>query len=329
MGSGVHAALTRLCSPAGNTSQLGCWVPDAGVKLGTCKRSYPIWRADPLLLADAAEIEFKFVVVDAQGGARWEPLEHNRKLSLEASELRVVADWGSTSTPHHTPQPEPPKPTGAVGSPPLPASAADRPADASAAAPPPPAAPERLIVVQHRLPIRLQQQPGGGWSLDWDESALLATSAQGGRHLMGSLNLEVLFVGCPDVHVPEEAHAEVRALLLEHSCVPVFLGSKLSDGHSAYATEVMWPLLHHQIPDRQAGGKGVDGARVSSLFDAYKKANDAFASTVKSLLRSNENVWVHSSPLLLVPSSLRKLGIPHDTIISLFLHTPFPSPEIW
>ena len=74
------------------------------------------------------------------------------------------------------------------------------------------------------------------------------------------------------MHVPEESQAEVRALLLSHSCVPVFLSATLGEGHSGYGTDVMWPLLHHQIPDRHCGGKGGDGARVTSLFDAYVKA---------------------------------------------------------
>ena len=43
----------------------------------------------------------------------------------------------------------------------------------------------------------------------------------------------------------------------------------LSGGHRA------------QIPDRHAGGKGGDGARVSTLYDAYVRANDVFAATVR------------------------------------------------
>ena len=54
----------------------------------------------------------------------------------------------------------------------------------------PPAVPrglvERLIVVQYVLPLRVNKAADGGWVVTWDDTSLLATSVQGGRHLMGS-----------------------------------------------------------------------------------------------------------------------------------------------
>jgi len=49
---------------------------------------------------------------------------------------------------------------------------------------------ERLLVVQQYLPFNVWRAEDGSWTGAWDEWALLATPAQGGRHLMGSLNIE-------------------------------------------------------------------------------------------------------------------------------------------
>ena len=46
------------------------------------------------------------------------------------------------------------------------------------------------------------------------------------------------------------------------------------------------------------------------------------------LLRQGDMVWIHNYPLLLVPQKLRAAA-PPNVVISLFLHTPFPSPEVW
>ena len=46
-----------------------------------------------------------------------------------------------------------------------------------------------------RLQFNVSQAADGSWSGEWDEWDLLVTSAHGGRHLMGSLDVEVIFVG--------------------------------------------------------------------------------------------------------------------------------------
>ena len=58
-------------------------------------------------------------------------------------------------------------------------------------------------------------------------------------------------------------------------------------------------------------------------------ANEAYASAVKHSLRAGDMVWAHSHQLLLLPSCLRHARIPPSCTVSFFLHTPFPSPEIW
>jgi len=396
----------------GETPQLGGWEPERGITMSTSEENYPIWRVEPLLLSEHnnGDVEFKFVVLGADGH-RWEPLPHNRRLALGGEEVQVIADWGSLdSLPPRTgrggapPLPsvvEQPSegisicashrrssgqltPIASCSSPTAaPAAAATAAGSAGSSASAVAAADAltreasggpsaRLLVVQHQLPFNVSRTPDGTWWGSWDDGSLLATSVQGGRHLMGSLDLEVVFIGVPKLpagsaDLDAQEQAALQSLLREKSCIAVFLPSQLSSAHCSYSFTVLWPLLHNQVPDQHAGGQGGDGALVSSWWKGYVASNEAFASIVKQSLRAGDMVWVHSHPLLLVPSALRQarwpLGawpplpplalhlraacnthprpapsrcnpleqarIPASCTVSFFLHTPFPSPEVW
>ena len=396
----------------GETPQLGGWEPERGITMSTSEENYPIWRVEPLLLSEHnnGDVEFKFVVLGADGH-RWEPLPHNRRLALGGEEVQVIADWGSLdSLPPRTgrggapPLPsvvEQPSegisicashrrssgqltPIASCSSPTAaPAAAATAAGSAGSSASAVAAADAltreasggpsaRLLVVQHQLPFNVSRTPDGTWWGSWDDGSLLATSVQGGRHLMGSLDLEVVFIGVPKLpagsaDLDAQEQAALQSLLREKSCIAVFLPSQLSSAHFSYSFTVLWPLLHNQVPDQHAGGQGGDGALVSSWWKGYVASNEAFASIVKQSLRAGDMVWVHSHPLLLVPSALRQARwppgawpplpplalhlraacnthprpapsrcnpleqarIPASCTVSFFLHTPFPSPEVW
>ena len=154
---------------------------------------------------------------------------------------------------------------------------------------------------------------------------------------MGSLDLEVIFIGVPKLpagtaDLDAQEQAALQSLLRENSCIAVFLPSQLTKAHFSYSFTVLWPLLHNQVPDQHAGGQGGDGALVSSWWKGYVASNEAFATTVKQSMRAGDMVWVHSHPLLLVPSALRQARWPPSAWYSLpcprrttVLHVP-PSP---
>ena len=317
------------------------------------------------------DVEFKFVVLGADGH-RWEPLPHNRRLVLGGEEVQVIADWGSLDslpprtgrggapplpsvieqpsedssicTSHRRPSPGQLTPIASCSSPitaPAAAPATAGPPDSSASVV---AAADvlareasggpyaRLLVVQHQLPFNVNRAPDGTWWGSWDDDSLLATSVQGGRHLMGSLDLEVVFIGVPKLpagtaDLDAKEQAALQSLLRDNSCIAVFLPNQLNKAHLSYAFTVLWPLLHNQVPDQHAGGQGGDGALVSSWWKGYVASNEAFASTVKQSLRAGDMVWVHSHPLLLVPSALRQERWPSLPCLqrAIVLHVPSPS----
>lgn len=90
----------------GSTEQLGGWRPERALRMTTDDAIYPVWRCEPLLLCADDGVEFKFVVLKADGTADWEPLMHNRRLALSEAleEVQFVAEWGSPAVaPHYRP----------------------------------------------------------------------------------------------------------------------------------------------------------------------------------------------------------------------------------
>lgn len=70
-----------------------------------------------------------------------------------------------------------------------------------------------------------------------------------------------------------------------------------------------------------------DGGREAQLWTSYNAVNRLFAEVVVQCFNEGDLVWIHGFHLLILPSYLsRKLPMAK---VGLFLHTPFPSSEIF
>jgi trehalose 6-phosphate synthase len=89
------------------------------------------------------------------------------------------------------------------------------------------------------------------------------------------------------------------------------------------ADSILWPLLHYH-----PGEIVFDEA----AWESYKEANSLFAHTIAQEARDGDLVWIHDYHLMLLPEMLRMelqaLG-KKNIKIGFFLHTPFPSSEIY
>jgi trehalose-phosphatase len=95
------------------------------------------------------------------------------------------------------------------------------------------------------------------------------------------------------------------------------------------ANSVLWSLLHYSpLPElRGCAGQGCTTYDLR-LWEAYKEANRMFADVVLKEYRSDQDlVWVHDYHLFLLPELLRASVT--DMTIGFFLHTTFPSSEIF
>jgi len=68
-----------------------------------------------------------------------------------------------------------------------------------------------------------------------------------------------------------------------------------------------------------------------SAWNAYREANRLFARAIASEVEDGDLVWVHDYHLMLLPAMLREeIGQSKINVkIGFFLHTPFPSSEIY
>ncbi|KAF8040143.1 hypothetical protein BT93_B2386 [Corymbia citriodora subsp. variegata] len=184
---------------------------------------------------------------------------------------------------------------------------------------------DRIIIVANQLPIRAQRKSdisGKGWIFNWDENSLLLQLKDG----LGDNDTEFIYVGClkEDIHPSEQD--EVSQILLEtFRCVPTFLPSDLfTRYYHGFCKQQLWPLFHYMLPLSPDLG----GRFNRSLWQAYVSVNKIFADRIMEVINPEDDfVWVHDYHLMVLPTFLRKRF--NRVKLGFFLHSPFPSSEIY
>ncbi|RLN87805.1 hypothetical protein BBJ28_00011734 [Nothophytophthora sp. Chile5] len=203
--------------------------------------------------------------------------------------------------------------------------------DAAAAAAREKAKGGQLIVVSNNLPVLLERQPQTGrWK---------ATKTTGGLDKLMCLtgvrtNMDFLWVGWVGQHIPKSEHEAVRRLLLQHNCLPVFFSSDVATRHNGFSSEVLWSLFHYvsepvALTFSAGGNSNFHSTKRFNKQDwrAYESANESFADAIAEIYNEGDSVWVHDYHLMLLPSLLRqRIPLCH---IGWFLHTPFPSSDVY
>ena len=66
-------------------------------------------------------------------------------------------------------------------------------------------------------------------------------------------------------------------------------------------------------------------------WDGYRKANHEFAEKIADIVKDGDLIWVQDYHLMVLPRLLRiAIGKTKKNVkIGFFLHTPFPSSEIY
>jgi trehalose 6-phosphate synthase/phosphatase len=204
-----------------------------------------------------------------------------------------------------------------------------------------------------------------GWVFELDEDALITQAKEGlpddvEAVYVGCLPVEV---------EGDEQEEVAQQLMTQFNCHPVFLGAELKNNYYKsmifqsppcivylqtlpacppqknvyfrflnqtpislslffsleFCKQQLWPMMHYLIPlNPNSTGRFDPG-----LWSAYVRANMAFCSKLVEVLGSLEDdfVWIHDYHLLVLPSLLRKRF--HRIKCGFFLHSPFPSSEIF
>lgn len=202
-----------------------------------------------------------------------------------------------------------------------------------------------LIVVSNRLPITISKDAQGEYHFKMSSGGLV--SALSGC----KKSMSFTWIGWPGFFIPPKDRPLVdKRLMEEYSCQAVYLDDEVADRHyNGFSNSILWPLFHYH-----PGEMNFDELN----WQAYRQANMAFAQAILSQLQPGSMVWVQDYHLMLLPMLLRTLvdgpqsvgeetaaevqrimeDIDVDEItpprlpgikIGFFLHTPFPSSEIY
>ncbi|BFZ56768.1 threalose-6-phosphate phosphatase [Savitreella phatthalungensis] len=89
-----------------------------------------------------------------------------------------------------------------------------------------------------------------------------------------------------------------------------------------YADEQLWPILHYKL-----WHEVTDGRQEKVWWRDYVAFNNAYAERIASIYRPGDIIIVHDFHLMLLPELLRQRF--SGAFVTFFLHSPFPSSEIF
>lgn len=181
---------------------------------------------------------------------------------------------------------------------------------------------EKKIIVANFLPLHAQKDTKSGkWCFSFDEDAILFPLKD-----CFSSGTVVIFVGSLKVDIEASEQEEVSQKLLEEfNCVPTFLPSELHKKYyHGFCKQYLWPLFHYMLPMCPDHSNRFD----RQLWQAYVSANKIYADKVMEVINpENDYVWVHDYHLMILPTFLRRRFT--RVKLGFFLHSPFPSSEIY
>lgn len=204
---------------------------------------------------------------------------------------------------------------------------------------------KRLIVVSNRLPVTISKDAKGEYHFKMSSGGLVSALSGCKKYM------SFTWIGWTGFYIPVKDRPLVdKRLMEEFSCQAVYLTDDVAERHyNGFSNSILWPLFHYH-----PGEMNFDEAN----WLAYRQANLKFARTVRNLLRDDDMVWVQDYHLMLMPEMLRSMidgtmteelqeleeMIPEveeeDVAVAIspkvsgiklgfFLHTPFPSSEIY
>ena len=174
---------------------------------------------------------------------------------------------------------------------------------------------EKLVIISTRLPVSVSRVDG---KLQFNASSGgLATGIDSLKKTSDSV-----WVGWPGIASDDLTQTEKKFIISElqkRGCYPIFLNNdEIDKFYGGYSNSTLWPLFHY-FPN--------EANYQDSYWEMYQIVNAKFAKVAHKFAANKAKMWVHDYQLMLVPQMLRKMD--KDAAIGFFLHTPFPSFEIF
>ncbi|HJR94864.1 MAG TPA: bifunctional alpha,alpha-trehalose-phosphate synthase (UDP-forming)/trehalose-phosphatase, partial [Gaiellaceae bacterium] len=167
-----------------------------------------------------------------------------------------------------------------------------------------------LVIASNRLPIRL--------TIEGDDVSVKRSSG-GLATALEAVRGDAAWVGWPGTVVPPALEKRVGQRLARDRLYPVLLSpDEEEDFYNRVCNDTLWPLFHY-FSDR---------LRITpEAWQRYVEVNQRFADAILAHCEPDTRVWIHDFHLMLVPAMLRARE--PRLSIGFFLHTPFPSSEVY
>lgn len=173
----------------------------------------------------------------------------------------------------------------------------------------------KLVIASTRLPISVSKKAG---KLYFSQSTGgLATGVS-----TVSKSRDSIWVGWPGIssdQLTAQDKSDIITELAKHNCYPVFLNDQeVDEFYGGYCNATLWPLLHYFTGMAEYDNR---------YWSSYKRVNQQFFKRIAQFVSPGTQVWIHDYQLMLLPQLIRERF--EAALIGFFLHTPFPSYEIF
>lgn len=174
--------------------------------------------------------------------------------------------------------------------------------------------PGRLVVLTNREPFSVVDR-GGGPVVEPSAGGLIAALEPAMRSTGG------VWITADEKGASDDSRVLEQTAGLGYSWRPATIPKAMYDRYYfGLSNAALWPL-YHSMP-------GVTEYSRTD-WDAYRRVNKSFAQVTSESLEPDDLVWIHDYQLSLVPSLLRRFGVPPGCRIGFTMHVPFPSYELF
>jgi len=178
---------------------------------------------------------------------------------------------------------------------------------------------KRLIIVSHLIPIEKYIDGKPFLKVRHSRFADGIKNYLGGRNSDQAFN-SAIWIGCADFDERmwhDNFDEEFSNKMIEIR--PIFFAKDIYHKfYQGFSKSTLWPLFHY-LPSFIEYD--------NDTFAAYEAVSKTYLQEISSVIRPGDTVWINDYQLLLLPGMLREQN--PNLEIGFFLHTPFPSYEIF
>jgi trehalose 6-phosphate synthase/phosphatase len=175
--------------------------------------------------------------------------------------------------------------------------------------------------------------PDATWHIEWDDSALLSRPALFSRKLhVDQDDHKMSYVGLipmDDADLTVEEQEDLRRQLQPFRCTPIFLKKEQRLlFYEGFCHKALYKLVHNWVDIYgQRTTRWWDEVEHVNQYQSYLAVNAIFAQAIVEEYSEGDMIWVNGHELCLVSSYVLRKAT--TATIGMFVHSPFPSSEIF